>query len=97
MENILGTYESIQLEEKMRNRIFVAILMVIIACPALQAQSLWTSVEMNKKLGKGLNAFVEGEYRTHDGFSATERWSGTIGMDYKALQFLKLTGGYTYD
>lgn len=80
----------------MRNRIFVAILTVIIACPALRAQSLWTSVEMNKKLGKGLNAFVEGEYRTHDGFASTERWSGTIGLDYKALPFLKLTGGYTY-
>ena len=80
----------------MKKRIFVAILTVIIVCPALQAQSLWTSVEMKTKLAKGLNAFAEGEYRTHDDFSATERWAGTVGLDYKALPFLKLTGGYTY-
>ena len=80
----------------MRNRIFVAFLTVVIICPALRAQSLWTSVEMKTTVAQGLNAFAEGEFRTHDGLSSTERWSGTIGMDYKALPFLKLTGGYTY-
>lgn len=63
---------------------------------AMQAQSLWTSAEADMKIVKGLNAFVEGEYRTQDGMSATERWAGTVGLDYKLLTFLKMTTGYSY-
>lgn len=70
--------------------------MAMVAISSLQAQSLWTSAEAKMKIAKGLNAFAEGEFRTHDGMSSTERWAGTIGLDYKLYPFLKLTGGYTY-
>ena len=80
----------------MKTRVLFAIWAALMSCTALQAQSLWTSAEMKVKVAKGLNAFAEGEFRTHDGLSATERWAGTIGLDYKVLSFLKLTGGYTY-
>ena len=80
----------------MKTRVLLAVWAIVISCPALQAQSLWASAEMKAKVTKGLNAFIEGEYRTHDGLSSTERWTATVGLDYKALPFLKVTGGYTY-
>ena len=80
----------------MKTRVLIGLMIVVMSCLSLQAQSLWTSAEMKVKVTKGLNAFVEGEFRTHDGLGSTERWAGTIGLDYKALSFLKLTGGYTY-
>lgn len=80
----------------MMRRIVFTVLASTISYLSLPAQSLWTSAEMKLKVARGLNAFVEGEYRTHDGLSSTERWAGTVGLDYKALPFLKLTGGYVY-
>lgn len=80
----------------MKTKVLFAMVAIVMSCSALQAQSLWTSAEIKTKVAKGLNAFLEGEYRTHDGLSSTQRWSGTIGLDYKAFPFLKLTGGYTY-
>ena len=76
--------------------IFTLLVAAVAACPSLRAQGLWTSAEMKVKVAGGLNAFVEGEYRTLDGLSGTERWAGTAGLDYKVWPFLKLTGGYTY-
>lgn len=57
---------------------------------------IWTSVEIKKSITKRMRAFVEGEYRTRDGFSETERWAGSIGLDYKIFSFLKASAGYTF-
>ena len=57
---------------------------------------IWTDVTLKKKLTKGMNAFVEGGYRTRDGVSTTERWSVAAGMDYRIFRFLKTEVGYTY-
>ncbi len=76
-------------------KLFIAFLMTM-SFTALHAQSLWTSAEMKLKIISGLNGFIEGEYRSLDELSGTERWAGTIGLDYKPLSFLKLTAGYTY-
>lgn len=80
----------------MNNRIIAIIVTLCFALPIVKAQSVWTSAEINLKVLKGLNAFAEGEYRTHDGMSSTERWAGTVGVDYKLLNYLKITAGYTY-
>lgn len=80
----------------MKRRISLMVLMLCVTVSALQAQSLWTSAEMKMKVTKGLNAFVEGEFRTHDGMESVERWSGTVGLDYKISKYLKATAGYTY-
>lgn len=79
-----------------KNRIILIVATLCLALPYMNAQSLWTSAEMKMKLAKGINAFVEGEYRTHDGMSSTERWSGSLGADYKVCNYLKMTAAYTY-
>lgn len=56
---------------------------------------LWTSVEARKKLADGLNASVEGEFRTQDGFDV-ERWAATAKIAYKLNNYLKFDGGYTF-
>lgn len=80
----------------MKFKIISVIAALCLAMPVVKAQSLWTSAEMKMKVTKGMNVFVEGEYRTHDGMSSTERWSGTVGLDYKVFRYLKLTAGYSY-
>lgn len=60
------------------------------------AQSLWTSAEVSKKIVGGLNGFGMVEYRTHAGMSSTERWAGTLGFDYKICDYLKATAAYVY-
>lgn len=74
----------------------MAIVVLIITSSALQAQGIQTSAEMKMQVSKGMNAFVEGELRTRNGFSSMERWSGTVGLDYKVLPYLKLSGGYAF-
>lgn len=80
----------------MRNKIVLILLACCFAVPMVNAQSLWTSAEVKAKVIKGMNAFVEAEYRTHDGMKSTERLAGTAGLDYKIIKYLKATAGYTY-
>lgn len=80
----------------MKKRTLFPLLWLCSLTPVVQAQSLWTSAEMKIKAAKGLNVFAEGDYRTYDGLSGTERWAATAGLDYKVLPFMKLTAGYTY-
>lgn len=80
----------------MKKSSLVAILVAILSVSSLHAQSLWTSAEVKAKLINNLNASAEIDYRTHDGMSSTERWAGTIDLTYKALPYLKVSGGYSY-
>ena len=60
---------------------------------------VWTSVEGSTKLNKKLELSLEGEYRTQDMSSMTERASGAVSLSYKDknfLPFLKADVGYTY-
>lgn len=76
-------------------QIFIAFALEAVALPTM-AQSLWTTVEAEKKIVGDLGAFVEAEFRTYDGMESTERWSGTIGLDYKIVKGLKINAGYSY-
>lgn len=79
------------------------ILLGFCLCLALQgawAQSddfgVWTSVTAKKKLSKTWTLSAEGEYRTRDGISATDRWSGALGVTYRLTSWLKADAAYTY-
>lgn len=61
-----------------------------------RAQSLWTSAEMKFGIAKGLNGSVEGEWRTKDNFSGTDRFAGSAGLSYKFCPYFSIGGGYTY-
>lgn len=80
----------------MKKRLLTLMLAAVALVPVVKAQSLWTSAELEKKFTKKLGVYVEAEYRTHDGMSSTERWAGTVGLDYKICSHLKMSAGYTY-
>ena len=83
-----------------RNRI-LSFGCLLLAASTAWAQSdfgVWTSVEGSTKLNKQLELSVEGEYRTQDMSTMTERASGAINLSYKnkAIPFLKADVGYTF-
>ncbi|GAE83605.1 DUF2490 domain-containing protein [Bacteroides reticulotermitis] len=57
---------------------------------------VWTSAEVKKKIFPGLDASLEGEFRTRDGLKTVERWSGSAGLSYKMLRWLKASADYSY-
>ncbi|MBR5841938.1 MAG: DUF2490 domain-containing protein [Bacteroidaceae bacterium] len=75
---------------------------LVLAATTMVAQSdfgVWTSIEGSTKLNKKLELSLEGEYRTQDMSSMTERASGAVNLSYKDknfLPFLKADVGYTY-
>ena len=53
------------------------------------------TVEAQKKLSKQWSLSLEGEWRTRDNTSTTDRWSLGLGLDYKVAKWLKASAGYT--
>lgn len=83
-----------------RNRIS-GIGCLLLAASTTWAQSdfgVWTSIEGSTKLNKQLELSIEGEYRTQDMSTMTERASGAVNLSYKnkAIPFLKADVGYTF-
>lgn len=54
------------------------------------------SAEVDKKLMKGLHAFVNGEARLNDNFGNFYRYQGTVGASYKVNNYLKTALSYTF-
>lgn len=54
------------------------------------------SAEVDKKLMKGLHAFVNGEARLNDNFGNFYRYQGTVGASYKVNDYLKTAVSYTF-
>lgn len=75
---------------------------LLLAASSLVAQSdfgVWTSIEGSTKLNKSMELSLEGEYRTQDMSSMTERIATGISLSYKNknfLPFLKADVGYTF-
>lgn len=81
---------------------FFGIGCLLLGASAAMAQSdfgVWTSIEGSTKLNKKLELSVEGEYRTQDMSTMTERASGAVNLSFKDknfLPFLKADVGYTF-
>lgn len=81
---------------------FFGVGCLLLAAATATAQSdfgVWTSIEASTKVNKNLEISLEGEYRTQDMSSMTERVSGTVNLSYKNknfLPFLKVDVGYTF-
>lgn len=71
-------------------------MMLCLTAVASQAQSLWTSAAAEFDVAKNLDGFVEGEYRTNDGMSSTERWTLGAGLDYKFCPYFKMGVSYKF-
>lgn len=54
------------------------------------------SVELDKKLAKGLHLSLNGEARMEDGFSSLGRYQADLGMTYKINSWLRAGAGYTF-
>ena len=54
------------------------------------------SVELDKKLAKGLHLTLDAEARMYDNFTDFGRYQAGLGMTYKINQWLKVGGGYTF-
>lgn len=80
----------------MREFKFALLLLSVWLGGSTQAQSLWTTAEMDFKMAKNVTGNVGGEYRTTDGLGGTERWAVFAGVDYKPLKWLKLSAEYKF-
>ncbi len=85
---------------KRRLFIFIAFLLPLAShLSPLRAQSddfgLDFTLEAQKKLSKQFSLSLEGEMRTRDNTSTTDRWSIGLGLDWKATKWLKASAGYT--
>lgn len=83
----------------MKKNLFGVVCLFLAAATAT-AQSdfgVWTSIEGSTKLNKSLELSLEGEYRTQDMSSMTERIATGISLSYKnkTVPFLKADVGYS--
>lgn len=75
------------------------ILLAVLACAlsfGLQAQSLWTTIDIEKKINKKASAFAELEYRTHQHTLMSERASSSLGVEYEFNKYLKAQASYAF-
>ena len=80
---------------------FLGVGCLLLAAATATAQSdfgVWTSIEGTTKVNKSLELSLEGEYRTQDMSSKTERIATGVSLSYKNknfLPFLKADVGYS--
>ncbi len=87
-------------------KLIIISLAAILAVPTLAEEQLRedagtdfggrVSAEVDKKLMKGLHAFVNGEARLNDNFGNFYRYQGTVGASYKVNDYLKTAVSYTF-
>ncbi len=87
-------------------KLIIIPLAAILAVPTLAEEQLRedagtdfggrVSAEVDKKLMKGLHAFVNGEARLNDNFGNFYRYQGTVGTSYKVNDYLKTAVSYTF-
>ena len=81
----------------MKSAVFVVLMSLFSASP-VRAQSeggLLLGVEAEKELGKKLSLNVEAGLRTRNDFKTVDRWSGSLGVEYKLTKGLKVDANYS--
>lgn len=74
----------------------IVLLLGFICCVSAYADDFGSilSVDITKKITKGLNFMFEEEYRTRSDFGKTDRFSHTLELSYKPVKYLKVGGAY---
>ena len=79
---------------------YVFVLAFLANIPLLFAQSsdwgLWTSIDVEKKLGKKLELDIAGQYRWKDNISLTDQIRGSADISMKLGKYVKLGAGYEF-
>lgn len=57
---------------------------------------IWTSVGVEKKISKKFSVDAGVDFRSDQNLQSVARWSGSLGVGYKPLKWLKLGASYTY-
>ena len=57
---------------------------------------IWSSLGAEKKITKAFSAEAAFDFRSGDNLEQATRWSGSLGLNYKVLPFLKVGAGYVY-
>lgn len=81
----------------MKSAVFV-VLMTLFSASPVWAQSeggLLLGVEAEKELGKKLSLNVEAGLRSRNDFKTVDRWSGSLGVEYKLTKGLKVDANYS--
>lgn len=71
-------------------------LMLTLAVTSASAQALWSTAAAEFDITKKLSAGIEGEYRTTDNLSSTNRWAVEAGLGYKFSPYFKMGASYTF-
>lgn len=86
----------------MIKKIFILIAAVLVVSgasaqtPSRSKFGVWTGASITKKLSHRWSVEAEGEFRTQDALNKVDRWSGSLGADYKLMKYLKLGASYTF-
>lgn len=86
---------------KMTNhRKMFLMLLLMASSTATFAQSddfgVWASASAEKKIDKKWSVEAEAEFRSRDNSQSVDRWSGSLGADYKIVKGLTASAGYTF-
>jgi hypothetical protein len=63
---------------------------------AQEGFGLWSTAEVTKKITKGLNVSLDGDFRSADNLRQVDRWDVGLGVSYRLCPYLKVGAGYTY-
>lgn len=83
----------------MKQKLLLYILTIFITLPVLAQgddMGYGVSVGADRKIVKGLKVSAEAEVRSQNQFADFERWTFGLGIDYKALDWLKVDAGYAF-
>jgi long-subunit fatty acid transport protein len=64
--------------------------------PSVSKFGIWTGASVTKKISSRWSLEAEGEMRTQDALNRIDRWSASLGANYKVLSFLRLGASYTF-
>lgn len=84
---------------KIRKRfwgVMTALLSVVAVHAGTDDFGIWTDLGVTKALPYGVSLSLEGGLRTMNNSRDIDRWSGTFGVEYKPVKFLKLGASYSF-
>lgn len=76
-------------------KIIKLVFLFLLVSFSMSAQELWTSASAKKSFMKTWGVEAEAEYRTHNAFKNSERFSIGVGGEYRQ-KFFKVDAGYKF-
>lgn len=83
------------MERNVIGLLLAALLLGALPAKAQTDDGLVLGAEVEKALGKSLSLNAEVGFRTRNDFRTVDRWSGTVGAEYKLAKWLKADASYT--